>query len=144
MPVVFTLANEEETEPVATLDLPAPERPGLQSVALDKYGLTLRAGPTYVWSIALVPDRQKRSKDVVTQAGVIRRARESDIAADSDQVRRAVNLAGEGLWYDSLELLVPLAERSPAAAQTLIALLEQVGLPEVAAHERRLLSSSPR
>ena len=91
----------------------------------------------------MVPDSAQRSKDI-TSGGTIRWT-----ALDPAVQTRAAATAGErpapgvyaeaGFWYDAIDSLSRLIERYPADASLRAqraALLEQVGLPAAAAHDK--------
>jgi hypothetical protein len=93
--------------------------------------------------VAVVADPAQRSRDVVAGGAVQRieppAALAQRLAGAGDDARAAV-LAAEGIWYDALAALSePLAARPGDAAlrERRAAVLEQVGLAEVAAFERR-------
>jgi hypothetical protein len=114
------------------------ERAGVQGFDLARRGARLEPGIAYEWSVSVVPDPAQRSRDVVAGGAVMRvepsaglRARLSGASAQS----RAAALAAEGVWYDALSAL---SEPGDAASRAQRAeLLEQAGLAEVAAFERR-------
>lgn len=153
-PTLYWYASEPSTTAIEvtvisdTAELPVLSRNlavvagGVQSIDLAKYGITLTPDADYEWFVTVVPDAAQRSKDIVS-GGTIRR-----VAADPEVQARAA-AAGEraapgvyaeaGLWYDAIAALSGLIERNPAdkvlRAQR-AALLEQIGLPQVAAHDR--------
>lgn len=115
---------------------------GVQSVDLAQLGITLKPDTDYEWFVSAVPDAGQRSKDV-TSGGAIR------FVAPDPAVQARAAAAGEraapgvyaeaGLWYDAIAALSRLIERSPADTalrSQRAALLEQVGLPKAAAHDR--------
>ncbi len=139
--IEVTLIADTAEVPVLSKNL-ALTAAGVQSVDLAQLGITLRPETDYEWFVSAVPDAGQRSKDV-TSGGAIRR-----VALDPAVQARA-GAAGEsaapgvyaeaGLWYDAIAALSKLIERNPAdsglRAQR-AALLEQVGLPKVAAYDR--------
>jgi hypothetical protein len=129
----------------ATLIEPGRERPlmetvvsasaaGIQTLDLHQLGVRLQPGVEYEWSIALVTDPAQRSRDTVSGGAIMR------IQTTGDDMDDASEYARRGLWYDALMAL----DRSPVARpddapvrQQRAALLEQAGLLDVAAFERR-------
>ena len=116
---------------------------GVQSLDLSRNGVSLKPDTEYEWFVSVVPDSTQRSKDV-TSGGTIRR-----VALDPDVQARAAATAGErqapgvyaeaGFWYDAIDSLSRLIERYPGDAglrAQRAALLEQVGLPAAAAHDK--------
>jgi hypothetical protein len=91
----------------------------------------------------VVVDPAQRSRDVVTTGAIMRveppaALRESLAAAPPE--RRAALLAGDGIWYDALATLSEAIGARPDDARLRaqrLAILEQAGLGEAAAFERR-------
>lgn len=115
---------------------------GMQRLNLADHGIELLAGHEYEWSVALVVDPARRSSDVIA-AGRIKRVEPSSplqaALAAADRGERAAVYASHGLWYDALAAISELIERSPDDSRLRAhraALLEQVGLSEVATHDR--------
>jgi hypothetical protein len=117
----------------------AGERAGIQAFGLAERGARLEPGVAYEWSVAVVVDPAQRSRDVVAGGAVQRiepsAALQSRLAAAGAGNRAAV-LAAEGIWYDALAALSEPPGDARARARR-AAVLEQAGLPEVAAFERR-------
>ncbi len=115
---------------------------GIQQLDLRKHGVTLRPGIEYEWSVAVVVDADQRSTDIVS-GGAIMRVDEGSLAARAgaqDPAAIATAYAAQGLWYDTLLALAQAMEQSPAQRGPRArrsSLLEQAGLAEVAAFERR-------
>jgi hypothetical protein len=138
--VAFELAliDEGSVEPIVDVRLPAPSAKGLQRIDLRAQGVSLRPRQEYQWSLALVVDPERRSRDVVA-TGWIERVPAPDslderLAAAGPEGAAGV-YAESGLWYDALAAIWELGQRSPADAEAqrqLDALLAQVGLPRVA------------
>jgi Domain of Unknown Function (DUF928) len=147
LPLELTVTDPNAVKPLLETRLAAPKRPGIQCVQLAEHGLRLAAGVAYNWHIAAVVDPSYRSKDVVAGA-VIERVppksglREAAAAAPSDAPRL---YADAGLWYDALAALSRLIDASPQSQELRrqrAGLLEQVGLREVAQHERQAQAPS--
>ncbi|HTO49478.1 MAG TPA: DUF928 domain-containing protein [Burkholderiales bacterium] len=121
----------------------AGERAGIQAFSLAERGVGLEPGVAYEWSVAVVADPAQRSRDVVA-GGAVQRVEPSAVLrgrlAGAGEGERAAVLAAEGIWYDALAALSePLAARPGDASLRArrAAVLEQAGLAEVAAFERR-------
>jgi Domain of Unknown Function (DUF928) len=112
------------------------ERAGVQAFELARYGVRLEPGVAYEWSVAVVADPAQRSRDVVA-GGVVQRMEPSaalqSLLADTDAQRRAGSLAAAGIWYDALAAL----SGDPGLRASRAGLLDQAGLADVAAFERR-------
>ena len=64
-PVELTLTLEKGDTPLLEKRLPVPTKAGIQRVRLSDYGVKLIPGERYSWSIALVLDPKRRSKDII-------------------------------------------------------------------------------
>jgi hypothetical protein len=98
----FVLAADDSVEPLVEAELPRPTAPGIQRIDLAKYGVELREGTEYEWSVTLATDAERRSRDVVTVGWIERVARPADLTASD-----AAALAGAGLWYDAFAAAPP-------------------------------------
>ncbi len=94
---VFTLAEEDGIEPLVEREIPSPTQSGIQRVRLAELGVELLPGRIYVWSVALVSDPVRRSRDVIGLGYV-----ERIPAAAGSRPGSPAELAAEGLWYDAL------------------------------------------
>lgn len=134
-----TLIDEGSPNPMVDQHLPAPGESGLQAIRLADYGVSLRPGQEYQWSISLVPEPGDRSKDVVS-SGWIEVIPPPD-GLDSQLAQAgpggaAVVYGAAGLWYDTLDATASRVRSQPDDARArsdLAGLLSQVGLPESAA-----------
>jgi len=109
--LVFTLIEADATHPLVEAALPVPERAGIQRIRLADYGVELRPGVEYEWSVALVPDAARRANDVVSSGSIRRVAPPSELAGEPTA---ASTYAALGLWYDALESLSDGVEAAPA------------------------------
>jgi hypothetical protein len=107
---------------------------GIHALDLAALGTRLELDVEYEWSVALVPDPEPRSRDVVAGAAIMRVAPLA-AAGPAD----AAAYAQSGLWYDALMALDEAAgaQDTSVVRARRAALLEQAGLPEVARFERR-------
>jgi hypothetical protein len=139
--IELTVISDTAELPVLTSNITVTPG-GVQSIDLARHGVTLAPDTDYEWFVSVVQDPGQRSKDV-TSGGTIRR-----IAADPALLAR-IAAAGErerpriyaeaGLWYDAVAALSRLIERNPSDTELLswrAALLDQIGLPAVAAYDR--------
>ena len=139
--VDFTLSHEASVSPLVDQTLAGPFEAGVHRVDLAGLGVKLEPGTEYQWYVSLVSDPEDRSSDVVAGGGVLL----VDTSALREEVARApadeqvLVLARNGIWYDAVDALSRRIESAPADAQAreqLAALLEQVGLDQIAAAER--------
>jgi hypothetical protein len=141
-PLEFTLIAVDAEKPVIERRLPPIASPGIQSIALASFGATLKPGTEYEWFVSAVSDPDQRSRDV-TAGGTIRWT-EADAAlraqlASAEPGSAPSIYAQAGFFYDAVDGLSKLIVRSPGDAglrEQRAALLEQVGLPKVAAADR--------
>jgi hypothetical protein len=136
-PVELTLTLEKGDTPLLEKRLPAPTKAGIQRVRLSDYGVKLISGERYSWSITLVLDPKRRSKDIIA-VGTIERVERANMnpafltaAPTTDALYR---FAAEGLWYDAVMVISEMIESAPSdmtLRKHRVQLLDQVDLPEV-------------
>ena len=133
-PVELTLTLEKGDTPLLEKRLPVPIKAGIQKVCLSDYGVKLIPGERYTWSIALVLDPKRRSKDIIA-VGAIERVERADInLAAAPTTEAFYRFAADGLWYDAVMVISELIETAPAdlaLRKHRVDLLNQVDLPEV-------------
>jgi hypothetical protein len=138
VPVRFTISADREVTPVLEVDIPSPRAAGVYGLPLASFGVTLEPGVSYVWSISATLSAEEPSNDIVASAALLRTVPDT---ATTDAMRvasptgRAALLARAGLWYDALAAADAAKALDRHAA--LDALIEQVGLKEPAAFDRR-------
>ena len=140
----LTVVDETSIDPLLDRRLDRPAVAGLQRVRLSELGVSLEPGQEYQWSVAVVPDPEDHSKDIVA-SGWVQRVPASDSLAEQLAAagpEGAASVYGEaGLWYDMLDAAVERVRASPeseAYRQQHAELLEQAGLPTEAAGSRTL------
>ncbi len=138
MRIEFTLFDQASDEPEVEAVLAAPEHAGIQRIRLADYGVELEPGAEYEWSVTLIVDPEKRSKDVVVTGWIDRIEQSGPLTArlerESDQ-RAAAIYAEEGIWYDSFAALSDQIDGHPGDANLRAQranVLRQVGLDQVA------------
>jgi len=136
-PVELTLTLEKGDTPLLEKRLPVPTKAGIQRVRLSDYGVKLIPGERYIWSIALVFDPKRRSKDIIAM-GTIERVERADMnpaaLAAAPTTDAFYRFAADGLWYDAVMVISELIETAPAdlaLRKHRAELLDQVDLPEV-------------
>jgi hypothetical protein len=134
--VALRPAADPSAKPLVEKDFAPPTKSGIQRLDLKALGVTLAQGVEYRWTVS---DARSSS------TGVIRRVEPSaDLARKLNGVpsgrSRYTLLAREGVWYDALDEVSRAAESGGAAATAgrhRAALLEQIGLKDIAQHERQ-------
>jgi hypothetical protein len=141
-PLELTLIAADAEKPVVERRLPPVAGGGIRAIPLASVGATLKPGVEYQWFVSAVSDPTQRSRDV-TAGGTIRRA-DADAGlraqlAGTDERQAALVYAQAGYFYDAVDGLSRLIAAHPGdtglRAQR-AALLDQVGLADVAAAER--------
>jgi len=140
-PIQLTIIENRAIKPALEKRIAPPEKPGLQCIRLSDHGVYLQKNVLYKWFVALVPDPEHRSKDILA-GGVIKRIEYPEA------LREKLDKAGEGrsphvyaevgLWYDALAAISELIDASPndkVLRKQRASLLEQVGLPEIGQYE---------
>ncbi len=137
-----TLINDEDIDPALEEIVATPGKAGIQSIDLAKTSAKLVPGKEYRWFVSVVADPGQRSNDVVA-SGTIQRIKLSDALkkeiAGADEQSLAGIYAKEGVWYDAIDSLTRMIDKSPddsGLQQQRTALLEQVGLQDAANYTR--------
>ena len=130
----MTLTLEKGDTPLLEKPLPVPLKAGIQRVRLSDYGVKLITGERYNWSIALVLDPKRRSKDIIAMGAIERVERAGINLAATPTTDTFYRFAADGLWYDAVMVISELIESAPndmALRKQRVELLDQVDLPEV-------------
>jgi hypothetical protein len=140
--IIFTMTHDQSVAPLAEIGLDLPSRGGVQRVELSKLGVHLDTEVEYEWSIAIVPDPDRRSHDIMTGGWLLRVPPPAELASRLDAAGAvgAVHVYADlGLWYDALSAIYDLIEKSPDDARLRSmrdALLKQAGLDSLTAGPR--------
>ena len=141
-PVEATIVNEDTKQTLLEIHLEKPLKAGVHALPLKDQGVRLQPDVEYLWQVALVKNPDSRSQDILS-GGVIKRVEPTDALRSS--LKHAVTgelpslYAEAGLWYDAVEEISALIQATPddrGLREQRAALLEQVGLVEVAAYDR--------
>lgn len=103
--VELTINDDESYDPLLEVRVPSPTQPGFQKVNLAEYDFHLQPGKKYMWSIALVPDMDHRSRDVITFGGIVRKPLSQKLANEINKAKllnATILYAEAGYWYDAL------------------------------------------
>ena len=135
LPVELTVMDPQGVKPILETQLPFPTKAGIQRVRLADYNVHLAPGAAYRWFVAVVPDADRRSKDILAGGAIERVDLQEDVktkvAKASDKELPFV-YAQAGLWYDALKSISDLIDAAPQNQDLhnqRTALLKQVGLP---------------
>jgi hypothetical protein len=138
LPVEFAIIDPNGTEPLLEKTVPSPVTRGVHRISLADYGVKLAPNIAYRWSVTVVPDANRRSRDILSSGVVERVATPIELAEKVAKARKEqlpFIYAEAGIWYDALAtisaLVVAGAPNSAILRQQRAALLAQVGVPEV-------------
>ena len=135
LPIELTVMDPQGVQPLLETRLPAPVKAGIQRVRLADYNVHLAPGGAYRWFVAVVPDADRRSKDILAGGAIERVAMTEDLRtklAQSKADESPFIYAQAGLWYDALRSISDLIDAAPQNQELhkqRTALLTQVGLP---------------
>jgi hypothetical protein len=144
LPIELAIIRSLGVQPLSPLlekRLPAPAQPGIQAIRLADLGVKLVPGEQYQWFITLVVKADRRSKDIVAGGFIERAGPPEAIQAKLDQAGKesaAYVYAETGLWYDAVMALSDMIEAAPNNSllrKQRAALMQQVGLPEIAKYD---------
>jgi len=142
--VEVTLIDDKGETPLIEYAVSNANGPAVHRVDLSARKVVLKPETEYQWSIAVVPNPNERSGDVMAGGALklvaIPAAIEARRAAGASKEELARLYAAAGIWYDAIALYSELIEQRPADKalhEERAALLEQVGLRDVAAFDRR-------
>jgi hypothetical protein len=103
---------EQTGDTIAEFHLPLPIGAGIHVIHLGEYGIELKEGVSYVWSVALVMDSNRRSKDILAVGSIERTTPQDFEPTGLPALESAKRFAHAGLWYDSLDVIsVAIANR---------------------------------
>jgi hypothetical protein len=136
-PVELTILDPQGTEPILRTSIALPVQAGVHRLRLTDYGVRLAVGVPYRWYVAVVPDADRRSKDILAGGALERVALPEALGAklaQADNTTAPFVYAEAGIWYDALAAISDLIEVAPndrTLHRQRAALVEQVGLPEI-------------
>jgi Domain of Unknown Function (DUF928) len=133
-PVELTVMDPQGVKPILETRLPSPITAGVHRIRLSDYNVRLAPGAAYRWFISVVPDADRRSKDIMAGGAIERVEMPEGLKAKLAQAAKSdlpSIYAQEGLWYDTVAAISELIEAAPqdqALRKQRTALLAQVGL----------------
>jgi hypothetical protein len=139
----LTVVEPKNPKPLVSLTSPDADKVGVHRIKLSRYNVELKPDVLYEWSVAIIPDAENRSQDVIAK-GVIKRVNPPPELASqiekTDGLARAAVYAQAGMWYDALDTITNAIEANPNDAslkEQRASLLKQVGLPQAAALDQK-------
>jgi len=140
-PIEVTVIIEKATQPLLEKRLPLPIEPGIHAIRLTDFNLHLLKAAQYRWFVSLIPDPERRTKDILA-GGMIERIELPEAVRVKLSQASPLNIpyiyAESGIWYDTIMAISELIEANPNdmnLRRQRAALLEQVGLSKVAQYE---------
>jgi Domain of Unknown Function (DUF928) len=130
-PTQFAISAPMQPAPVVEVYLTSPRAAGVYAIHVSDFGVRLKPGIVYTWSVAAILDPNARSRDIVAGATLLISPPDpglENIARTAASSRRAVLWAQAGFWYDAVAAAAEAAPYDGYAA--LDALMKQVGLVE--------------
>ena len=134
LPVEVTVMDPQGVKPIFETQLPSPVTAGVHRIRLSDYNVRLAPGGAYRWFVSVVPDADRRSKDITAGGAIERVEMPEGLKAKVAQAGKSdlPSLYGEaGLWYDTVAAISEQIEAAPqdqALRKQRTALLSQVGL----------------
>src|SRR5215470_3471035 len=134
LPVELTIMDPQGVEPILETKLPAPVTPGIHRIRLSDFNVHLAPGAAYRWFVSVVPDADRRSKDITAGGAIERVEMPEGLKAKVAQAPKSdlpSVYAEAGIWYDTVTAISELIEAAPqdqALHKQRTALLSQVGL----------------
>jgi hypothetical protein len=133
-PIELTVIGEESITPLLEETLEPPVGPGMHELNLRDHDIHLDADAGYRWFVSIVPDPERRSRDILA-GGAIERVGFSQ-AEKAEYVRlsprdKAIRYAAAGFWYDAVQSVMEMRGAEPegeAAREMRQALMRQVDL----------------
>src|SRR4029453_6708944 len=120
LPVEVAISDPRATQPVLETRLPSPVQPGVHRIKLADHGVRLAPGVAYRWSVSVISDVNRRSRDILA-GGVIERVDAPtglrQKLAQSRKEEHPFLYAQAGIWHDGLAPISELIEVAPYDAQ---------------------------
>jgi len=132
-PIFVTIIEQGGIAPLVEKRVTAPKAGGLQQFRLSDHNARLKSGVKYQWFVNIVPDAERRSKDMIAE-GLIERVASPKLQGQVNRtnLREAARLyASSGIWYDALSTIseaIALAPDDSTLQQERAALLAKEGL----------------
>jgi Domain of Unknown Function (DUF928) len=134
LPVELTVMDPQGVQPILETRIPAPVQAGVHRIRLADYNIRLAPGAAYRWFVSVVPDADRRSKDIMTVGAIERVEMPEGLKAKVAQAAKSdlpSIYAEASLWYDTIAAISEQIEAAPqdqALRKQRTALLAQVGL----------------
>ena len=142
-PVELSLTDENGDTPEFEARLESPIEAGIHPIRLADYKVRLAAEKRYRWSVALVFDPDRRSKDILTYGWIQRVEKTSQVSMlpKGSTGGQMADLAKAGLWYDAVMAISRQIDATPTDRnlhRERASLFDQVDLAAAAAYDKNL------
>lgn len=137
LPVEVAIMDPQGVKPLFERRLTGPVDKGVHRIDLSELGVKLAPGVPYRWSVTVIPDANRRSRDILAAATIERIDVPTEVRAKVEQARKedlTAVYAEAGLWYEALATVSEQIERAPndsTLRRQRAELLNQVGLPDI-------------
>jgi hypothetical protein len=141
--ITFTLEDPRRITPMLEVGLKPPTKGGIQTIRLTDYDRELDPQIQYRWHLSLTIDPDSPSKDIHAM-GIIERIPYDQAIVEGRTACRDLRdvfclYVESGLWYDAVQVISDLISANPRDRVLRLqraALLDKVGLTDVAEHDR--------
>ena len=107
-PIEFVIQILRADEPTHELQLQRSLSAGINSVSLEELGVTLLPNIEYEWSVSIVMDPERRSRDIFSMGSVQHVEPDAllrEQLANASLGEQVDKLLSSGYWYDAMALL---------------------------------------
>jgi hypothetical protein len=126
--------DPQGVQPILETRITVPVQAGVHRVRLSDHNIRLSPGAPYRWFVAVVPDADRRSKDILAGGAIERVDLSEELklkVAKAKKFELPSLYAEAGLWYDAVAAISELIEAAPkdqGLRKERASLLTQVGL----------------
>jgi hypothetical protein len=134
LPVELTVMDPEGVQPILETRVTTPVEAGVHRVRLADHNIKLKPGEAYRWFVTVVPDSNRRSRDILAGGAIERIDVPSDLKSKLITAKKSdlpSLYADSGIWYDAVAAISDLIDGAPqdqALRKQRAELLSQVGL----------------
>jgi hypothetical protein len=133
-PIELTVIGQKDITPLLEEQLESPVGPGIHELNLKDHDIHLETDVQYRWFVSIVPDPDRRSRDILA-GGAIERVEFSQ-EGKAEYLRlssgdKAIHYAAAGFWYDAVQSVIEMMKTDPdreEAREMRQALMQQVDL----------------
>lgn len=116
LPVEVAIIDPNATDPLLETTLQGPVKRGVHKIRLADHGVKLAPGVAYRWSVTVVTDANRRSRDILASGMIEHMAAPPDLASkigSASAEKLPFVYAEAGIWYDALTAISDLIATSP-------------------------------